>query len=100
MGQTKEAVGEVVALVAQMDQTADRQALASHSIVQVVNQLAIIAEKNAAGSEEMAAAVEEQTAAFEEISVSSQELAGLALRLQAMAQHLAPEDSRPAEKGA
>jgi methyl-accepting chemotaxis protein len=100
MGQTKEAIGEVVALVVQMGQTADRQAIASHSIVQVVNQLAIIAEKNAAGSEEMAAAVEEQTAAFEEISVSSQELAGLALRLQAMAQHLAPEDSRAAEKGA
>jgi len=99
MGETKEAIGEVVALIAQMSQTADRQALASHSIVQVVNQLAIIAEKNAAGSEEMAAAVEEQTAAFEEISVSSQELAGLALRLQAMAQHLAPEDSRAAEKG-
>jgi methyl-accepting chemotaxis protein len=99
MGQTKEAIGEVVALVAQMCQTADRQALASHSIVEVVNQLAVIAEKNAAGSEEMAAAVEEQTAAFEEISISSQELAGLALRLQAMAQRLAPEDASAAEKG-
>jgi methyl-accepting chemotaxis protein len=102
MGQTKKAIGEVVALIAQMGQTADRQALASHSIVQVVNQLAIIAEKNAAGSEEMAATVEEQTAAFEEISISSQELAGLALRLQAMAQHLAPDPGgAPAvEKGA
>jgi methyl-accepting chemotaxis protein len=102
MGQTKEAIGQVVALIAQMGQTADRQALASHSIVQVVNQLAIIAEKNAAGSEEMAATVEEQTAAFEEISISSQELAGLALRLQAMAQHLAPDPGgAPAvEKGA
>jgi methyl-accepting chemotaxis protein len=99
MGQTKEAIGEVLALIAQMSQTADRQALASHSIVEVVNQLAVIAEKNAAGSEEMAAAVEEQTAAFEEISISSQELAGLALRLQAMAQHLAPEDAPAAEKG-
>jgi methyl-accepting chemotaxis protein len=102
MGQTKEAIGEVVALIAQTAQTADRQALASHSIVQVVNQLAIIAEKNAAGTEEMAAAVEEQTAAFEEISLSSQELAGLALRLQTMAQRLAPDpESVPAvEKGA
>jgi len=102
MGQTKESIGEVVALIAQMSQTADRQALASHSIVQVVNQLAIIAEKNAAGSEEMAATVEEQTAAFEEISISSQELAGLALRLQAMAQHLAPDPggAPAAEKGA
>jgi methyl-accepting chemotaxis protein len=100
MGQTKEAIGEVVALIAQTSQTADRQALASHSIVQVVNQLAIIAEKNAAGTEEMAAAVEEQTAAFEEISLSSQELAGLALRLQTMAQQLAPEDAPAVEKGA
>ncbi len=102
MGQTKEAIGEVATLITQMSQTADRQALASHSIVQVVNQLATIAEKNAAGSEEMAAAVEEQTAAFEEISVSSQELAGLALRLQAMAQRLAsdPEGAPAAEKGA
>jgi methyl-accepting chemotaxis protein len=102
MSQTKEAIGEVVALIAQMGQTADRQALASHSIVQVVNQLATIAEKNAAGSEEMAATVEQQTAAFEEISISSQELAGLALRLQAMAQHLAPDpEGAPAvEKGA
>jgi len=71
--------------------TASRQAAASHSIVEVVNGLAVIAEKNAAGSEEMAAAVEEQTAAFEEISASSQELAGLALRLQELAQQLAPE---------
>ncbi len=101
MSQTKKAIGEVVALIAQMSQTADRQALASHSIVQVVNQLAVIAEKNAAGAEEMAASVEEQTAAFEEISISSQELAGLALRLQAMAQRLAPDsESAPAaEKG-
>jgi methyl-accepting chemotaxis protein len=99
MGQTRGAIVEVVALIEQMSGTANRQAAASHSIVQVVNQLAIIAEKNAAGSEEMAAAVEEQTAAFEEISISSQDLAGLALRLQALAQHLAPEESRAAEKG-
>jgi methyl-accepting chemotaxis protein len=93
MDQTREAIVEVVALIEQVARTANRQAAASHSIVEVVNGLAVIAEKNAAGSEEMAAAVEEQTAAFEEISASSQELAGLALRLQELAQQLAPEGS-------
>jgi methyl-accepting chemotaxis protein len=91
LGQTKEAIVEVVALAGQMAQAAARQAAVSHSIVAAVNQLAAIAENNAAGSEQMAAAVEEQTAAFEEISASSQQLAGLAVRLQALAQGLTME---------
>jgi methyl-accepting chemotaxis protein len=88
MGQTKGAIAEVVALTGEMAGTASRQAVSSRSLVEVVNQLAAIAEKNAAGSEQMAAAVEQQSAAFEEISSSSHEMAGLALRLQTLSRDL------------
>lgn len=97
MGQTKEAIVEVVSMAAGMVQTASRQAEASRSLVEAINQLAGIAEKNAAASEEMASAVEGQTAAFEEVSTASQEMAGLALRLQALAQQLVPAGSPPEE---
>jgi methyl-accepting chemotaxis protein len=81
----------VVGLTGEMAGTASRQAVSSRSLVEVVNQLAAIAEKNAAGSEQMAAAVEQQSAAFEEISSSSHEMAGLALRLQTLSRDLISE---------
>jgi len=95
--QTQGAIAEVVALAAQMAQTAGRQSTASHSLVEVVNQLAGIAEKNATGSEELAAAVEEQTNAFGEISTSSQQLADLAQHLRTLAQGLVAEQSAAQE---
>jgi methyl-accepting chemotaxis protein len=91
MTQTREAVVEVVAMAGEMVRTASRQGAASRSLVEAVNLLAMIAEKNSAGAEEMAAAVETQTAAFGELSASSQSLAGLALHLQELARQLAPE---------
>ncbi len=94
MGETAEAIVEAVALAEEVAQTAGRQAGSSHALVEVVNRLAAIAEKNAAGSEEMAAAVEEQTTAFQEISLSSQELASLALRQQELARQLIAERSQ------
>lgn len=92
MGRTKDAIVDVSTLIEQVVQTAARQTNASRAIVEVVNQLASIAENNAAGSEEMAAVVEEQSAAFGQLSESSQELAGLALRLQTLARQLTPEE--------
>jgi methyl-accepting chemotaxis protein len=97
MEQTKMAIVEGVALAEEVAETAARQAAASQSLIEAVNRLAAIAEKNAAGSEQMAAVVEEQTAAFQEISFSSQELAGLALREQALAEQLIREGAEQQE---
>lgn len=86
--QTRAAIVEVVQRGTNLAQIAGRQSDASRSLVEVVNHLAAIAEKNAAGAEQLAAAVEEQTNAFAEISTSSQELAGLAQHLQSLSQQL------------
>ncbi len=89
--QTRAAIGEVVERGTALAQIAGRQSDASRSLVEVVNHLAAIAEKNAAGAEQLAAAVEEQTNAFAEISTSSQEMAGLALHLQSLSQQLSAD---------
>lgn len=92
LDQTRQAIAEVVAMAGEMVHTASRQAEASHALVGAINELAAIAEKNAAASEEMAASIETQTVAFEEISSASQAMAGLALRLQTLAQQLVSEE--------
>lgn len=86
--QTRAAIAEVVKRGTALAQIAGRQSDASRSLVEAVNHLAAIAEKNAAGAEQLAAAVEEQTNAFAEISTSSQELAGLAQHLQSLSRQL------------
>lgn len=51
-------------------------------IVDVINQLASIAEENAASTEEASAATEEQTASLEEIQSASEQLTNLSYELQ------------------
>ncbi len=93
VAQSHDAIVQIVSMAGEMVQTATRQGGASRALVETINRLAVIAEKNSAAAEEMAASVETQTAAFGQVSASSQDLAGLSLHLQELAERLAPDDA-------
>lgn len=57
---------------------ADKQSSGAQSIVDAVEEIARVAEDNAASTEEVSAATEEQSASMEEMTFASQRLSGLA----------------------
>ncbi|SES82943.1 HAMP domain-containing protein [Natronincola peptidivorans] len=74
-----EKVGEIVAKSVESVTTMDNT---KNALADLMQNLAAIAEENAAGTEEASASVEEQTASMEEIANASESLARLAEELQ------------------
>lgn len=76
---TKEAIDKINASVIEM-------ANKKNEIVQVINNLSLLSEQNAASTEETAAFIQEQTASMQEVAYASQSLAQLAEDLHMLIQ--------------
>jgi len=82
MDRVIQAVERTADLAQGISQATSQQRGSSEMIVGSTNELATMAEENAAGAEETAAAIEEQMVSMEQIATSAQELAEMAARLQ------------------
>ena len=82
MDRVIQAVERTAELAQGISQATSQQRGSSEMIVGSTNELATMAEENAAGAEETAAAIEEQMVSMEQIATSAQELAEMAARLQ------------------